>query len=95
MYTLCVLQVWNMQNDITQLNATYEDSNGTEVMITLSDICFKPFAPDNPNCVIYSVMNYFQNNYELLNKEVKIVFTVISNSSHHIYYCTRCFPFML
>lgn len=78
-----------MQNDIIHLNASFKDSSGKEVIVTLNDICFKPFAPDNTNCAIYSILNYFQNSYELLNKEVKVVFTVLSNSSFHIMFCTR------
>ena len=87
--TYIVLQIWHMQDDIVHLNATYKDSDGIEMMVTLDDICLKPFAPDNKNCVIYSVLNYFQNSYELLNREVKTVFTVDSNSSYHLQYCTR------
>ena len=84
-----VLQIWHMQDDIIHLNATYKDSDGVEVVVTVDDICFKPFAPINKNSVIYSVLNYFQNSYELLNKEVRTVFTVVSNSTYHLQYCTR------
>lgn len=75
-----------MQNDIINMNVTYKNSNGAEVIINLNDICFKP-SLYNTNCAIYSVLNYFQNSYELLNKEVKEVFTVTSNSSYHMQYC--------
>ena len=78
-----------MQNDIIHLNASYKDSSGKEVMITLNDICLKPSALENTNCSIYSILNYFQDSYELLNREVKPLFTVISNSSYHIFYCTK------
>ena len=84
-----ILQILTMQNEITKLNATYKGSSGKDVMVTLNDICFQPLYPDNLNCTIYSVLNYFQNDLNLLNKEVKRVFTVISNSSSHILYCTR------
>ena len=85
-----------MQNDISNLNASYKSSSGGEVFVTLNDICFKPYAPRNMNCVIYSILNYFQNNYKALNKEVRVLFTVVSNSSYHIQYCTRYIPsFML
>ena len=57
-----------MQNDIIHLNASYKDSSGKEVMITLNDICLKPSAPENTNCSIYSILNYFQDSYELLNR---------------------------
>ena len=78
-----------MQNEITDLNATYKDGSGKEELVKLNDICFQPLYPDNLNCTIYSVLNYFQNDRNSLNKEVKRVFTVISNSSYHILYCTR------
>lgn len=61
-------------------------SNGSEVNVTLQDICFKPLAPGNTNCTIMSVINYFQNNFTRLN------YTEYSgsvNNSYHIYYCTR------
>ena len=78
-----------MQNDIIHLNASFKDNSGKEVMVTLNDICFKPFSPENTNCTIYSILNYFQDNYGLLNREVRSVFTVVSNSSYHILFCTR------
>ena len=78
-----------MQNEISNLSATYKDNGGKDEMVTLNDICFQPLYPDNLNCTIYSVLNYFQNDRNLLSKEVKRVFTVISNSSTHILYCTR------
>ena len=53
-------------------------------VVLIPDITLKPFAPYNKNCVIYSVLNYFQNSYELLNGEVKTVFTVNNNSSYHL-----------
>ncbi len=60
--------------------------NGTEVNVTLNDICFKPLSPDNENCTVMSVLNYFQNDYTNLMHED--TFTNI-NASYHIYYCTR------
>lgn len=78
-----------MQNDIADLTATYKAKNGSDVPVTLNDICFQPLAPDNTNCTIYSVLNYFQNDYNLLYKEVKQVFSVKSNSTYHIQYCTK------
>ena len=88
-----VLQILTMQNDISNLSATYKGNGGKDEMVTLNDICFQPLYPDNLNCTIYSVLNYFQNDHNLLSKEVKRVFTVISNSSTHILYCTRYSPY--
>lgn len=41
------------------------ETNGEN--ITLSNICFMPLSPENNNCAIMSIFNYFQvknNNYE-------------------------------
>lgn len=60
--------------------------NGTDVNVTLNDICFKPLAPDNTNCTVLSVLNYFQNDMEKLmyNEQFNLI-----NNSYHMYYCTR------
>ena len=84
-----VLQILNMQNEISNLTGTYKNASDKNVVVSLNDICFQPLYPDNRNCTIYSVLNYFQNDYELLNKEITQIFTVIANSSTHIYYCLR------
>lgn len=36
-----------------------EMDNGAE-NVTLSDICYKPLLPENQNCAIMSLFNYFQ-----------------------------------
>lgn len=60
--------------------------NGTDVNVTLNDICYKPLAPDNTNCTVLSVLNYFQNDMEKLmyNEQFNLI-----NNSYHMYYCTR------
>ena len=35
--------------------------------VTLHDICFKPMAPQHPECAVFSVAQYFQNNETLIN----------------------------
>ncbi|KHN80510.1 Niemann-Pick C1 protein [Toxocara canis] len=56
--------VFELQNAVTNLVAELED--GTS--ITLRDVCLKPMAPDNCNCTIMSVLNYFQNEMSLLDE---------------------------
>jgi len=59
-------EVLKIQNHIARdLEADY---NGTKVKLT--DICFKPLAPDNDNCAIMSPLQYFQNDYDNLNFSV-------------------------
>ena len=38
----------------------------SENNITLADICYKPLSPQNNNCTIMTVWNYFQNNRDNL-----------------------------
>uniref|UniRef100_A0A0R3RZD1 SSD domain-containing protein n=1 Tax=Elaeophora elaphi TaxID=1147741 RepID=A0A0R3RZD1_9BILA len=57
-------EVAELQEAVTGLVAVTED--GTRV--TLTDVCFKPMTPDNQNCAIMTVLNYFQNNMTLLNR---------------------------
>ena len=45
------------------LNATHEGKT-----VTLNDICFQPLAPDNKECTVFSVLQYFQLNDTILNK---------------------------
>lgn len=45
-------------------NITAKHSSGDTV--SLSDICFRPLYPLNPNCAIQSVSEYFQRNLSLL-----------------------------
>ena len=69
------------------MEVPYTDDNGTETYITLSDICYKPLAPQNKNCTIMSVLNYFQNSLDRLKEQGDFDLT---NYHDHIYYCTRC-----
>lgn len=54
-------QVLDLQTQVEALTADFTDKNET-YEIGLKDICFAPLYPDNDNCVIMSVLNYFQNN---------------------------------
>ncbi|VDK19026.1 unnamed protein product, partial [Anisakis simplex] len=56
--------VFELQNAVTALTAQLDD--GTSIGIR--DVCFKPMAPDNMNCAIMSVLNYFQNERHLLDE---------------------------
>lgn len=58
-------QVLDLQLAVQGLQVPYEGRN-----ITLADICFQPLAPDNTNCTIQSVLNYFQNSHDNLDLEL-------------------------
>ena len=36
--------------------------------VRLSEVCFSPMFPDNTNCAIFSVGNYFQHNLQDVDK---------------------------
>ena len=81
-----LMEVYHLQNALT--NIVVNRSDGSP--IHLSDICFKPLYPNNSNCMIESVINYFQNNLTRLNySEVNDFGIEIANASSHIHYCTR------
>ncbi|KAI6232457.1 Niemann-Pick C1 protein [Aphelenchoides besseyi] len=50
--------------------------------IQLSDICYKPLAPDNDNCAIMSPFNYFQNKIKNFDKTRSDGFTDIDYFNH-------------
>jgi len=51
-------EILNLQNEIFEIKASYQDRN-----ITLKDICLKPLEPHNNECGTMSVVNWFQNNH--------------------------------
>ncbi|KAK3863989.1 hypothetical protein Pcinc_030288, partial [Petrolisthes cinctipes] len=60
-----LLEVLRFQNSITEeLSATF---NEEEEVVKLMDICNKPLAPDNNNCNIQSILNFWQNNETTFN----------------------------
>lgn len=59
-----LLEVLRLQNYITdKLTAEIGEEN-----VYLSDICNKPMAPDNMNCNIQSILNFWQNDETVFNK---------------------------
>ena len=69
------------------MEVPYTDDYGNRTTITLSDICYKPLAPENTNCTIMSVLNYFQNSMDNLNRE-QFVWDKI-DYVYQMYYCMR------
>ncbi|CAG7836043.1 unnamed protein product [Allacma fusca] len=69
--------ILDLQNDIVY-NLTSENN------ITLGDICFKPLAPDNNFCTIFSIWGFWQNNLDNL-KIVKNNHTYLD----HFKFCSK------
>ncbi|XP_070533114.1 NPC intracellular cholesterol transporter 1-like [Ptychodera flava] len=59
-------QVLDLQLQIEHMKVWFE---AEKRHITLKDICFKPLSPDNDNCTIESVVQYFQNSHEQIDRE--------------------------
>ena len=75
-----------IQDQLTNMVTYGTLKNGTRVRVTLRDICAKPFAPNNTNCSIISVLEYFQSS--LANLDYTEIFGLVNNS-YHIHWCTR------
>lgn len=79
-----------MQLEIENITAIDDATNET---VTLEDICFAPLAPYNNNCTIMSPLNYFQNDFNTLNKSIIDYFTdnVVQDYRDHLMACVRYF----
>lgn len=66
-------QVFNLQLKLSSLVGTISSSNTTQ-NVTLKDICFKPLAPDNENCTIFSVFGYWQSNLDTFLEYESLIF---------------------
>ncbi|XP_036374709.1 NPC intracellular cholesterol transporter 1 [Megalops cyprinoides] len=75
-------QVLDLQDDVTNLQATYKNET-----VTLKDICLAPLAPYNDNCTILSVLNYFQNSHEVLDHWKGDEFYTYADYHSHFLYC--------
>jgi len=83
---IAVFQVLSLQLAIQGLSAWSSDLNQT---VTLQDICFTPLSPDNTNCTIESVLNYYQNSRERLFKTAGIFFLEADYLDHFDYCVTN------
>uniref|UniRef100_A0A8C2I9D4 Niemann-Pick disease, type C1 n=1 Tax=Cyprinus carpio TaxID=7962 RepID=A0A8C2I9D4_CYPCA len=75
-------QVLDLQTEITNLTAEYKGET-----VTLKDICLSPLAPYNDNCTILSVLNYYQNSHEILDRKIADEFLVYFDYHTHFMYC--------
>ncbi|KAM8966900.1 NPC intracellular cholesterol transporter 1 [Pelodytes ibericus] len=77
-------QVLDLQNAIENITAVYNNET-----VMLKDICLAPLAPYNNNCTILSVLNYFQNNFAVLNHSISDEFFLIADYHTHFLYCVK------
>ncbi|BFZ11392.1 hypothetical protein BsWGS_14432 [Bradybaena similaris] len=81
----------DLQTAITEIRAVHADKN-----ITLQDICFAPLSPSNNNCTIQSVLNYYQNSHQMIDKQAMDEFgwLVQANYLDHFDSCVLS-PFLM
>ena len=78
-------RVLELQNNVVSLQAS--DNNQT---ISLSDICLKPLEPDNKNCTVFSILQYYQNSLDNLQKVVADDFgEILADFATHFYTCAQ------
>ncbi|KAM4705653.1 NPC intracellular cholesterol transporter 1 [Rhinophrynus dorsalis] len=79
-----LVQVLELQNAIEDLTASYNNET-----VMLKDICLAPLAPYNNNCTIFSVLNYYQNSFSVLNHTVYNEFFLEADYHTHFLYCVQ------
>ncbi|XP_053252362.1 NPC intracellular cholesterol transporter 1 isoform X1 [Podarcis raffonei] len=77
-------QVLDLQDAIENITASYKNDT-----VMLKDICLAPLAPNNNNCTILSVLNYFQNSHSVLDHSIGDEFYVYADYHSHLLYCVR------
>ncbi|CAL4059784.1 unnamed protein product, partial [Meganyctiphanes norvegica] len=60
-------EVMKLQKQIEAITAKIDKTN---VTVTMNDVCVKPLEPQYDDCLIQSVMNYWQNNPQKLNDDI-------------------------
>ncbi|CAF3737766.1 unnamed protein product [Rotaria sp. Silwood1] len=79
-------RVLDLQTDILSLTAQLNEKNRT---VSLSDICLKPLEPDNENCTVFSILQYYQNSKENLNKLIHDDFFTYFDYATHFMTCSQ------
>jgi Niemann-Pick C1 protein len=79
-------RVLDLQTSVLSLTADVSDRNRT---VHLSDICFKPLEPDNQNCTVLSLLQYYQNSRENLNKRIGDDFFTYFDYATHFMTCSQ------
>ncbi|XP_042881806.1 NPC intracellular cholesterol transporter 1-like [Penaeus japonicus] len=60
-----LLEVMALQGEIEKLSGSFEGQS-----VGLKDVCVKPMDPQGDDCLIHSVLNYWQNDPELLQNDI-------------------------
>ncbi|CAF0831857.1 unnamed protein product [Rotaria sordida] len=79
-------QVLDLQTNILNLEGYLPPDN---ISVRLTDICLKP---SNTNCAVFSVLQYFQNSRDNLNKSIGDDFFLYADYITHIFQCSTKKP---
>lgn len=77
-------EVLDIQLHLMNMQVPYEDS-----YITLQDICNQPLAPDLPDCLVQSVLQWWQNDRDNLMKSVVDEEGKVADWHDHFLYCMK------
>ena len=75
-------EAFDLYEKINNVEAVCEQCDSVEKRVKLEDICFQPLQPNNKNCAIQSLFQYWQNEKTSLNK------AFVGNS--HLNYIESC-----
>ena len=78
----------DIQQQVENLKVWYEPLGRN---ISLQDVCFAPLAPDNKNCTIQSILNYWQNSHDMIDKVATDEWGFLTYADYvdHFQFCVR------
>lgn len=79
-------RVLQLQTEVLQIQGT---APSTGQNVTLTDICFKPLSPDNNNCTVLSLLQYYQNSLQNLNARQGDEFFTSFDYLTHFFTCAQ------
>ena len=85
----CLFFRIRLYNEINKIIAECPECDGTSRYVTLEDICFQPLYPENKNCTIQSVFQYWQNNEEKIYDAMNDTSNNYASLYEHLGRCTR------
>ena len=81
-----LFRVLDLQTQVLALQGELTETNET---VSLTDICLKPLAPDNENCTVFSLLQYYQNSRDNLNKSTNDGFFTTADYATHFLACSQ------
>jgi len=80
----------NFMNAVLDLQTQIETKVRGINNVSLSDVCFKPLAPDNNDCSVFSYLGWWQQNKENIDETKTDPDTgIVDNYLDHFKFCSR------